>query len=130
VAKTCTKDGHKQTTKTSTKIQTKRKKKHRTTEEEMEGPTSSWGLRNRLTCLTLQEDDDDDNISEKTVIKTICVSVNHTRFPKEDHLPDWARRDNKVTKGDRVENGLVRFAERRNLVSARVPSHFNWPLPR
>jgi len=29
--------------------------------------------------------------------------VNHTRFPNEDHLPDWARRDNKVTKGDRVE---------------------------
>ena len=27
-------------------------------------------------------------------------------------------------------NGLVRFAERRNLVSARVPSHFNWPLPK
>jgi len=26
-------------------------------------------------------------------------------------------------------NGLVRFSERRNLVSARVPSHFNWPLP-
>ena len=26
-------------------------------------------------------------------------------------------------------NGLVPFAERRNLVSARVPSHFNWPLP-
>jgi len=25
-------------------------------------------------------------------------------------------------------NGLVRFAERRNLVSACVPSHFNWPL--
>ena len=25
-------------------------------------------------------------------------------------------------------NGLVRFAERRNLVSLRVPSHFNWPL--
>ena len=24
-------------------------------------------------------------------------------------------------------NGLVRFAERQNLVSARVPSHFNWP---
>jgi hypothetical protein len=29
--------------------------------------------------------------------------MNHTRFPKEDHLPDWARRDNKVTKDDRVE---------------------------
>jgi len=25
-------------------------------------------------------------------------------------------------------NGLVRFAERRHLFSARVPSHFNWPL--
>ena len=60
VAKTCTKDGHKQTTKTSTKIQTKRTKNHRTTEEEMEGPTSSWGSRNRITCLTLQEHDDDD----------------------------------------------------------------------
>jgi hypothetical protein len=26
-------------------------------------------------------------------------------------------------------NGLVRFAERRNLVSALVPSHFKWPIP-
>jgi len=26
-------------------------------------------------------------------------------------------------------NGLVRLAERRNLVSVHVPSHFNWPLP-
>jgi len=26
-------------------------------------------------------------------------------------------------------NGLVRFVERQNLVSAHVPSHFNWPLP-
>ena len=43
------------------------------------------------------------NISEKTIIKTICDSVNHTRFPKEDHLPDRERRDNKVAKGDRVE---------------------------
>jgi hypothetical protein len=25
-------------------------------------------------------------------------------------------------------NGLARFAERRNLLSVRVPSHFNWPL--
>ena len=25
-------------------------------------------------------------------------------------------------------NALVRFAERRNLVPASVPSHFNWPL--
>jgi len=28
--------------------------------------------------------------------------VNHTRFAKEDHLPDWAGRDNKVMKGDRA----------------------------
>jgi len=29
--------------------------------------------------------------------------VNHTRFPKEDQLLDWARRENKDRKGDRVE---------------------------
>ena len=61
MATTCTEDGYKQTTKTSTTIKTKRTKKHRTTEEEMEGPTSSWGSRNRITCLTLQELDDDDD---------------------------------------------------------------------
>ena len=27
----------------------------------MGGPTSSWGSRNRITCLTLQERDDDDD---------------------------------------------------------------------
>jgi hypothetical protein len=36
-----TKDGHKQNTKTNSTLQTKRTKEHRTTEEEMEGPTSS-----------------------------------------------------------------------------------------
>ena len=40
--------------------------------------------------------------SKKEIIKTKCDSVNHTRFPKEDHTPYWARRDNKVTKGDRA----------------------------
>ena len=29
----------------------------------MEGQTSSWGSRNRITCLTLQEHDDDDEIN-------------------------------------------------------------------
>ena len=29
--------------------------------------------------------------------------MNHTRFPKEKHLPYWARRGNKDKKGDRVE---------------------------
>jgi len=23
----------------------------------------------------------------------MCDSVNHTRFPKEDHVPDWVCRD-------------------------------------
>ena len=40
VATTHTEDGHKQNTKTSSTIQTKRTKEHRTTEEDMEGPTS------------------------------------------------------------------------------------------
>jgi len=35
--------------------------------------------------------------------RPVCDSVNHTRFPKEDHLPDLARRDNEVKKSDRVE---------------------------
>ena len=29
--------------------------------------------------------------------------MNHTHFPKEDHLPYWARRDNQAKKCDRVE---------------------------
>jgi hypothetical protein len=31
--------------------------------------------------------------------------------------------------GAKKLKGLVRFAERRNLISALVPSHFSWPLP-
>ena len=33
----------------------------------MEGQTSSWGSRNRITCLTLQEHDDDDDIHLRCV---------------------------------------------------------------
>ena len=33
----------------------------------------------------------------------MCDLVNHTHFPKEDHLPDWAHRDYQVKKGDRVQ---------------------------
>ena len=40
VATTRTEDGHKENTKTSITIQTKRTKEHWTTEEEMEGPTT------------------------------------------------------------------------------------------
>jgi hypothetical protein len=43
-------------------VTTERKKEHRTTEEEMEVPTSSGGLRNRLTRLNLHEHDFDDDI--------------------------------------------------------------------
>ena len=44
------------------------------------------------------------NNKQKEIIKTICDSVNHTRFLKKDYLPDWARQDNKVIKGDHVKN--------------------------
>ena len=33
----------------------------------------------------------------------MCDSVNHTRFPKEDHLSDWVRWDKHGNKGDRVD---------------------------
>jgi hypothetical protein len=59
VTTTRTEDGHRQNTKTGTAIQTAKKKKRRETEEEMEGPTSSGGLRNRLTRLNLHEHDND-----------------------------------------------------------------------
>ena len=57
VATTCTEDGHRQTTKTSTAIQTRRTKEHRTTEKEMEGPARKlWlpedGLRTE-TCRSV-----------------------------------------------------------------------------
>jgi hypothetical protein len=39
--------GWRQTTKTSTTIYIERKEEHKKTEEEMEGPTAYWGLRNR-----------------------------------------------------------------------------------
>jgi hypothetical protein len=64
VATTHTEDGHRQNTRTSTAIQTERKKEHRATEEEMERSTSSGGSRNRLTCLNLHEHDDDDDDDE------------------------------------------------------------------
>jgi len=32
--------------------------------------------------------------------------VNHTRIQKEDHLPDWARRDKGVKKGDRLDHEI------------------------
>ena len=42
--------------------------------------------------------------------------MNHTRLPKEDHLPKCERRDNKVAKGDRADLfAVIRFAE--------IPSH-------
>jgi hypothetical protein len=59
VATTRTEDGQRQYTKTSTAIQAERKKEHRATEEEMEGPTSSGILRNRITRLNLHEHNDD-----------------------------------------------------------------------
>jgi len=34
----------------------------------------------------------------------MCDSVNHTRLPKEDLLPGWARQGKQGTKGDHVEH--------------------------
>ena len=39
----------------------------------------------------------------------MCDSVNHTLFPKEDHLPDWVCRDKHGNKGDRVEQQGRKF---------------------
>ena len=30
--------------------------------------------------------------------------MNHTRFPKEGRLPEWARLDNRVIQGDRADD--------------------------
>ena len=45
----------------------------------MEGPTSSGGSRNRLTCLTLQEHDDDDEIASdiKLVFHSSTIAMMH-----------------------------------------------------
>jgi len=60
---------------------------------------------------------------------TVCHQVPNALYQQQllmrtPRLPvvDW-------TNAPADLNGLVRFAERRNLVSARMPSHFNWPLP-
>jgi len=34
----------------------------------------------------------------------MCDLVNYTRFPKEDHVPDWVCRDKHGNNGDRVEH--------------------------
>jgi hypothetical protein len=41
----------------------------------MEGPTSSGGSRNRLTCLTLQEHDDDDESRNKRLHISIAMPL-------------------------------------------------------
>ena len=68
---TRTDDGHKQNTKTSTTISTKRTKEHRTTEEEMERPTFILRIKEQETRLTLHEhdddDDDDDGLEQKQI---------------------------------------------------------------
>ena len=45
------------------------------------------------------------NKTIKKITETVCDSVNHTRFPKEDNLPDRALRENQVKKGDRLDCG-------------------------
>jgi hypothetical protein len=37
----------------------------------------------------------------------MCDPVNHTRFPKEDHLLDWVCRDKHSNKGVREEYAFI-----------------------
>jgi hypothetical protein len=76
VVTTRTEDGHRKNTITSTAIQTERKKKHRKTEEEMEGLTLSGGLRKRLTRLNLHEHDDDDDDDDDDQLIHFSTSYN------------------------------------------------------
>ena len=50
--------------------------------------------------------------------------MNHTRFPKKDPLPDWARWDIKVTKGDRVDPSVMCF--RRQFQCTVCPIHLTF----
>jgi len=54
--------------------------------------------------------------------------VNHTRFPKEDQLPDWARRDNKVTKGDGAEDECSSHPSSLNLPSREIAPEPVWRI--
>ena len=88
--------------------------------------------------------------SKKEIIKIICDSVNHTRSPKEDHLrvPDWARRDNNVTNGDRAErvasgvkwhwrylvsssegHAVTQLVKVAGSIPYRLTGIFHWPQP-
>jgi len=40
---------------------------------------------------------------QKEITKNTCDSVNHTHFPKEDHIPDLVCWNKHGNKGDRVE---------------------------
>ena len=57
--------------------------------------------------------------------------MNQTRFPKEDHLPEWALRNNRVTKGDRVDNFLqtLPFALSIIIIIIIINNTFLPPLP-
>jgi hypothetical protein len=61
-------------------LQTKREKEHMETKEEMEGPISSGGLRNRLTCLNLHEHDDDDDDDDDEWFCMYIVTFNKAEF--------------------------------------------------
>ena len=46
----------------------------------MEGPTSSCGLRNRITLLTLQEHDDDYDDDKYLIFRNEEFVVGHRKF--------------------------------------------------
>jgi len=57
-------------------------------------------------------------LPRNVVYPALLPLIRTTRLP----VVDW-------TEAPADLNELVRFTERRNLVSARVPSHLNWPVP-
>ena len=68
-----------------------------------------WVREYKWLCYFMSRIDWVNKTIKKEIIKSVFDSVNHTRFPKEDRLPDCASRDNQFKKGDLVDLYLVLF---------------------
>jgi hypothetical protein len=76
VATTSTEDGHRQNTKTSTAIQTERKKEHRVTEEEMEETNVIWRSKEQANTPKSSEHDDDISCITPTYLRLyVCHTI-------------------------------------------------------
>ena len=91
-----------------------------------------------LTCTRLQTKCDDTWCMGGEVKRKLANGVG-SQYPSHylrtwciQHYYRWCARLSVVDWTDTPAdlNGFSRFAERQNLVSARMPSHFNWPVPK